>query len=201
MPASPRSSQDALDQAVKEFMGSAPVAPPKPAQPAAASPRRSAGLEQATAPPEEMDQLRSAYAGVLKHETEKAAAAIERPVPIWRKLLMPVVLLLLMATSAYVWFGHPAFLAPPPHVALKPPATPVTGQRQLVAIALEIDDFRRTTGRLPSDLPELGLNVPHISYKALPDEGYEIRLGTGPHSLYYRGGTNTEPRVQSGDSL
>lgn len=199
MPTSPRSGQNALDQAVKDFMESAPAAPTKPVKASGAPPRRSGTAPPASSPPEEMAELRSAYAGVLKHEAEKAAAAVEGPGPLWRRLLMPAALLLLLAASAYVWLGQPSWLAPPPHVALKPPATPMTGQRQLVAIALEVDDFRRTTGRLPADLSELGLNVPHISYKALPDDRYELRLGTGPHSLYYLGSSSSEPRIQTGD--
>ncbi len=200
MPTPPPSGQNALDQAVKDFMESTPTAPKKPAAPTAAPPRRSSAAPLPATPPEEMAELRSAFAGVLKHEAEKAAAGVEKPAPLWQRLLMPAALVLLMAASAYVWLGHPAWLAPPPHVALKAPTTAVTGQRQLVAIALELDDFRRTTGRLPNALSELGLNVPHISYKVLPDSEYELRLGTGPHSLYYRGGATIEPRMQTGDS-
>lgn len=201
MPTPPPSGQNALDQAVKEFLQSAPAAPRKPAPSGGDPPRRSGTAPAPSTPPEEMAELRTAFAGVLKHEAEKAAAAIEKPAPLWQRLLMPAALVLLMSASAYVWFGHPAWLAPPPHVVLTPPATPATGQRQLVAIALEIDDLRRTTGRLPNELSELGLNVPHISYKVLPDGEYELRLGTGPHSLYYRGGTSTEPRILAGDSV
>lgn len=200
MPTPPPSGQNALDQAVKDFMGATPTAPKKPAQPTPVAPRRSGTAPIAATPPEEMAELRSAFAGVLKHEAEKAAASIERPAPLWQRLLMPLALVLLMAASAYVWLGHPAWLAPPPHVALKAPAEAVTGQRQLVAIALEIDDFRRTTGRLPKELGELGLNVPHISYTVRPDAQYELHLGTGPHSIYYLGGSSTESRMQTGDS-
>jgi hypothetical protein len=195
-----RSGQESLDQAVKEFLQATPTRPPAPVPvpQATAAPARSGDRPRPAPAPEESDALLAAYDGVLKREAEKAAGVTEAPRPLWLRLLMPTALLLLVAASAYVWLGQPQWLAPPPHVALTPPATPVTGQRQLVAIALEIDDFRRTTGHLPRDLAELGLNVPHISFTALPDMRFELRLGTGPRSLYYLGGSATEPRIQPG---
>jgi len=200
MPTSPRSGQDALDQAVKEFLGTQPTQPrpPAPAPMARPAPGPSASQRHPAPPPEESDALRAAYSGVLKHEAEKAAVVTDAPPPLWRRLLMPTVLLLLVAASAYIWLGEPQWLAPPPHVAMTPPATPLSGQRQLVAIALQIEDFRRTTGRLPRDLAELGLSVPHVSFRALPEIRYELRLGMGQRSLYYLGGPNTEPRIQHG---
>ncbi len=200
MPTPTRSGQGALDQAVKEFLETQP----SQGRPSAAGPKvqaaARASVRQArpALPLEESEALRVAYAGVLKHESEKAAAGLDAPLPLWRRLLMPGMLLLLVSASAYVWFGNPEWLAPPPHVALTPPVTPLSGQRQLVAVALEIDDFRRSTGRLPRDLGELGLSVPHISFSALPDMRYELRLGRGPHSLYYLGGPGIEPRIQTG---
>lgn len=200
MPTPPRSGQNSLDQAVQEFLSAQPSRPVVPAPALKVSPpTRPAGTQARPVPPsEESDALRAAYAGVLKHEAEKAAAVTDGPPPLWRRLLMPAVLLLLITASSHVWLGHPPWLEPPPHVALTPPVTPVSGQRQLVAIALEIDDFRRSTGRLPRDLAELGLNVPHISLNALPDLRYELRFGSGPHSLYYLGGQSAEPRIQTG---
>jgi hypothetical protein len=199
MPTPPRSSQQSLDQAVKDFLGAQPHGPTAPAGAPAQRPApRSVAAARPSAPALESDQLRAAYDGVLKHEAEKAAALPEGPPALWRRLLLPILLLALTAASAYIWFGNPAWLAPPPHVALTRPATPLTGERQLVAVALQVDDFRRTTGRLPRDLAELGLNAPHIAFTALPELRYELRLGTGPHSLFYQGGPDSEPRIQTG---
>jgi hypothetical protein len=197
MPTPPRRSQPSLDEAVQEFLKAEP--PKKPAAPKPAPVTRHSVRVAApgVTPPEEMGELRAAFSGVLKHEAEKASAQ-DLPTPLWRKLLAPVLLVLLASASAYVWLGNPGFLAPPPHTSLATPKTSLTGQRQLVAIALEIDDFRRSTGRLPHDLAELGLNAEFINYLPAPNLSYELRLGTGPHSLYYRGSADSEAKVQQG---
>lgn len=199
MATSPRPGQPRLEDAVNEFLkAEQPKVRPSAPTPVRRGPAPVPAPGAAT-PPEEMPELRAAYSGLLKHEAEKAAR-VEAPPPFWRKALMPALLGLLVAASAYVWFGHPAFLAPPPHARLEAPKALVSGQRQLVAIALEIDDFRRTTGRLPANLAELGLNAEYISYTALPNLVYELRLGTGPHSVYYRGTPEGDARIQKGEA-
>jgi hypothetical protein len=106
--------------------------------------------------------------------------------------------ILLVCMAGYVWLGNPQWLAPAAHAGLAQ-ATSLTGQRQLVAVALEIEDFRRSTGHLPADLGQLGLGATHVSYLILPGGRYELRLGTSPHTIIYRGvpGGEAEMRQES----
>ncbi len=211
-------SEPSLESALREFLEAeqatapAPPAPParQPGPPAAGRPAAvptptaasasAGGAARPVTPPKAMEELQAAYAGVLKHEAAKAALReVARP-PLWRRMLMPSLLLVLTASSAYVWFGNPSWLAGPPHARLQQSKAPLTGQRQLLAIALEIEDFRRTTARLPRDLAELGLNVPFVTYTAWADLAYELRLGTGPHALLYRSSRNAEAQMQPRDA-
>ena len=186
-----RSTSDALTSAVAEYLAAQrktpddrPPGTSPPTAPATAAREASGG------------SMRSAYEEVLRHEAQKLEATrVARP-SLWRRLRGPLVLMLVLGASSYVWFGHPEFLREPPHTALQRPHSTLTGSRQLVAVALELEDYRRSTGRLPENLQALGLAVTHISYTVLPDGKYELRTGTGPHVLVYHGAVGAEAEVR-----
>jgi hypothetical protein len=181
-----RRSSDPLAQAVQEFLAShqgtdpphaarssrKPVAPPAAAT---ADPVRTAG------------GLRSAYDEVLERE-----AALKTPAPPprrsrWQRARGPILLLGCSLAAAYVWLGNPSWLARGPGAVLPAPTTGLSARRQLLAVALEIEDFRHSTGRLPAALDEMGLVITHITYLKLPDGRYELRTGNGPHATVYLG--------------
>jgi hypothetical protein len=181
-----RSPSDALTSAVEEFLAAQP-ATSGPAGPAAqAGPSRDPGG----------GSMRSAYDEVLRHEAQKLASPREAPLSLWQRLRGPLLLVLLAGASAYVWLGQPGFLQPPPHSVLPRPRTELSGSRQLVALALQVEDHRHTTGRLPESLESLGLAISHISYTRLRDGEYELRTGTGPHVLVYHGSVGAEAEVK-----
>jgi hypothetical protein len=176
----------ALDQALQDFLNSQP-----PAATAARLPANRV-LKQEVKPeaPEAeagAPSLRSAYDQVLEQDAAKKALKPEAPPSLWQRFRAPALLILMCAGAGYVWFGKPAWLRDPVHVGLSAPRTATTARRQLVAIALEVEDFRRTTGRLPTTLTDLGLAVSHVHYVALADGRFELSLGSGPHTTRYRG--------------
>lgn len=200
MSSHPGSSPPPLDRALQEFLSaSSPPAVTRRSQPVPPSAGRP--VEPASpAVPQDGDPLRDAYERVLAHEAEKARTRVEGPLPLWRRLVMPALLFALLGATAYVWFGQPSWLAAPPHATLAKAQPGLAGQRQLVAIALQVEDFRRSTGRLPTRLEELGLHLPQFSYTPLPEGRYELHLGTGPHALSYVSRTDAEPEIREADT-
>ncbi len=186
-----RSSSNALTSAVEAYLAS---------QQATQGTRPEAAEAAAAPPPGNRERtggsMRSAYEEVLRHEARKLESGGVPRRSMWQRLRGPLALVLLLGTSAYVWFGRPEFLLQPPHTALPRPRSQLTASRQLVAVALEVEDFRRTTGRLPESLKELGLAISHISYTMLPDSRFELRTGTGPHVLVYHGAPGGEAEVR-----
>ena len=189
-----------LDQALADFLASgrevksAPQGPVHPAPPVRATRSQPAAAERPA------DRLLTAYQAVLDQEVERRKPRPAERVPLWKKFAGRAVLLLLLGASGYVWFGDPAFLAPPAHPALRAPVTELTGRRQLVALALEIQDFSRNTGRLPKSLDEVGLRVDHVSYTQVPGGLYELRVGIGHRTIRYRstqsGNAQMDERVE-----
>lgn len=188
MPAPDPAPPNALQDAVAAFLkaqgdaapprASVPGRPPRPSRPVAAPPSR---------------DILTAYDEVLEHERKKQLQTAERRSP-WRAVLVGVTLAGLTAASLWVWLGDPAFLRPvvePP----KAPSTALMAQRQVIAFALQIEDYRTSSGHLPAHLEDLGIAVPpSLSYIPLPSGEYELRIGQGIHARTLRGGTGGEPR-------
>ena len=182
----------ALHQAMEEFLKAQSVPVGRPAgtrAPAAPSSRPSS-----TAPARD---ILSAYEEVLEHERQKQSLVEERR-SLWKPVLQWSAVAVLTGASLWVWLGHPAFLQPTVQ-APPAPVTAVMAQRQVLAFALQIEDFRVTEGHLPARLEELGIAVPpSLSYLPLPDGQFEIRIGQGSHTRVLRGGAGGEPRFVLG---
>ena len=198
MPREPEPPPNALNQALEEFL-SASAQPARPVRPAAApAPVPTPGVPAKLPPntvrrvsrPEPVPSLRQAYDKVLADDAAKKVVRPEAPPTLWRRLRGPLILLLVSAATAYVWLGNPAWLQEPEHASLRVPRTGVSAKRQMAAIALEIEDYHRNTGRLPGSLTDLGLALSHVHYTPLPGGRFELSVGTGPHTARYRGTIN-----------
>lgn len=136
------------------------------------------------------DALRSAYDEVLRAEATKAAS-LPRPLAssrrgFWLGLGFGLVAVLITVAAVVFWPEGPES---------RPIQTAGTQSRQLMAVALEIEDYRRNTGRLPTSLKALGLDLPQIEFALLPDQQFELRTSTGHHALVLRSG-DSEPRTE-----
>lgn len=186
MASEPRSGSDALDKALKEFLDSQSAAAPRtPTAATLPAPRgtKPQAPEKDPGPP----SLRYAYDRMLEHDAAQKAIKPAPPPTLWQRARAPLLLVAISVAAVYVWLGEPAWLAHPPHAELRTPRTGATARRQLVAIALEIEDYRRSTGKLPTGLSDLGLAVHHVRYVALPNGRFELSIGSGPHTARYRG--------------
>lgn len=191
----PEQQPSALNQALEEFLNaSARQAPPaRPATTPApgASPAAAAKLPpnavRQGGRPEPVPSLRQAYDKVLEDDAAKKVVRPEAPPTLWQRIRGPLVLVLISAAALYVWLGRPAWLHEQEHATLRVPRTGVSAKRQMAAIALEIEDYHRNTGRLPGSLTDLGLSLSHVRYTPLPDGRFELSIGSGPHTARYRG--------------
>lgn len=142
-------SQQALDRAVSEFLAAGTAAAPAPA---ANGPRADRARPD----------LHSAFEQVLEHEEAKRRIVLEQ-VPLWRTLVLPLTLLMLLGGTAYVWLGKPAWLYPPV-VAPRAPQTQLMAMAYLRNAAVVITEFHRRTGRLPVSLTEARFDLPGVGY-------------------------------------
>ena len=179
-----RDDQSQLADALREFLASATAADPVPrgsAAPHDGGPTRSSSAAPARSLADALDE-------VIADEVRTARERAETRESRWRTAALWLMLVVLTGASGYVWFGNPAFLARPIEPIARP-STPVDARRTLVSISLLIDDFRTTAGRLPQSLTELEVAAPDIGYIAHGNREYELRLGSGVHTMVLRGGT------------
>lgn len=193
MPGERERVPDALNQALQEFLSAQPELSAAPSAdtvagtapgPAKLPPNAVHGAKR---PTREEPSLREAYDTVLKDDAAKKLVRPEAPPSLWQRSRGPLMFLVIATAAAYVWFGSPPFLREPEPVALPVPRTGVSAQRQMAAIALEIEDFHRNTSRLPTTFADLGLEIAHVRYRALPDGRFELSIGSGPHTARFRG--------------
>lgn len=190
-PAPPSALQDAVAAFLKSQGDAARLVAPPPAAPS----RPVRPSRPAAAPPSR--DILTAYDEVLEHERQKQRPTVERRSP-WRAVLLWGALLGLTGASLWIWLGDPEFLRP---VVQSPPAPTSTlmAQRQVIAFALQIEDFRTSSGHLPNRLEDLGIAVPpSLSYIPLPDGQFELRIGQGIHARTLRAGAGAEPRFLGG---
>jgi hypothetical protein len=181
-PASPSVLQDAVAAFLKSQGEAVPPGPAAPSRPSAAPPSR---------------DILTAYDEVLEHERKKLQPVVERR-STWRAVLLGGALLGLTGASLWVWLGDPEFLRPVVQGPLAPTST-LMAQRQVIAFALQIEDFRTSAGHLPARLEDLRIAVPpSLSYLPFPDGQFELRIGQGVHARTLRAGAGTEPRFLGG---
>lgn len=135
------------------------------------------------------DVLRSAYEEVLKAEAGKAAG-IQQSKPARRQSSRSA-----LAIGTAVLLAAGGALASWVLKSEDPSPARSANSRQLMALALEIEDYRRSTGHLPASLGALRLDLPNVQYSLLPDQRYELRTSTGHHALVYRMG-DSEPSAE-----
>lgn len=194
----PEQKPNPLNQALEEFLSAEQVRPaPAPKAAGAAAPvttssgaRLPANAVHGAAKPKAEPSLRQAYDKVLEDDAAKKVVRPEAPPTLWQRMRGPAILVLITAAALYVWFGQPAWLQNPEHARLSVPRTGVSAKRQMAAIALEIEDYHRNTGRLPASLEAMGLDLSHVRYTPLPDGRFELSIGSGPHTARYRGTIN-----------
>lgn len=201
MPRESRDKPNALNQALEEFLTAEQARPapaPKPASGAAAgapaapggTTRLPANAVHRASKPQEEPSLRQAYDKVLEDDAAKKVVRPAAPPTLWQRIRRPAILCLATVAAIYVWFGEPGWLQDSEHARLSIPRTGVSAKRQMAAIALEIEDYHRNTGRLPESLAAMGLDLGHVRYTPLPDGRFELSVGSGPHTARYRGTIN-----------
>lgn len=136
---------------------------------------------------------------VLRHHREKEAALNfqrlqwERERRRRRRLgVRHAVFLLVLIGTAYVFSGGPLWLQPPP----PPPSTAHLEASLRLSLYLEgqrIESFRRSEGRLPETLAEIGGGIPEIRYSRTDRGTFHLVGITDARTLFYSSSLSQTP--------
>lgn len=181
--------------------------PPRPSKPPApkaggaappgksgVAPARPSGTQKG-----QPDKVAAAYQDLLKEIVEKKKKAAEerrRPKKKKGSVYKAVLAVILPPIAAAAWIWNP-FAAPPPSTP-RPPDERGAWQMALTDAALQIREWRDSTGRLPTDLAAAGVLLQGVTYDTLGPEAFRLLTYTsnGLVAVWMEGtamGYGTEP--------
>ena len=127
-------------------------------------------------------------ADVLRDQEERAKKRSQRPVP-WttrHRGALTGILLILAASSIYLWAFPPGWLSAP---AARPPPPELleAGVRmEIYLTALRVRAFQEDAGRLPNSLEEAGDAYSTVAYERLDSQRFSLSLRGPAGTLIYR---------------
>ena len=190
--------------------------PPRPSKPpapkaggaSASSKPGAAPARPSSAQKEQPDKVAAAYQDLLKEIVEKKKKAAEerrRPKKKQAPFYKAVLAVILPPIAAVAWIFNP-FALPPP-APPRPPDERGAWQMALTDAALQIREWRDSTGHLPKDLAMAGILLQGVSYDTLGPETFRLQTYTadGVVAVWMEGEAmgygRTPPRPPGPDSL